>query len=109
MWMGVFPPPTPPILALILLYAPLPSSGFPPLPLLIIIAQSLNPLKNEKKKTLMNWCRPRMPHYVTNYDFIGSMIPIMQCNSRTHPLLVPCRINVNFCLIRIAITHDARN
>ena len=53
----------------------------------------------------MKWCRPNMPHHVTSYDFIGSMIPIMHCNSRTQPLLVSGRRNINFCLIRIGITQ----
>ena len=42
-----------------------------------------------------------MPRQVTNYDFIGSMIPIMHCNSRIQPLLVLCLRNINFCLIHI--------
>ena len=46
-----------------------------------------------------------MPHNVINYDFTGSMIPIMHCNSRTQLLMVPYHRNINFCLIHIGIAQ----
>ena len=61
--------------------------------------------KTKQNETLMNWCRPRMPHHVTNYDFIGSMIPDMHCKGRTQPVMVPCRRNINFCLTLLGITQ----